>query len=219
MKLHTTIALIIYLLSEGSLGVCPQGNPSILKKDRKYTMAFSYPSVVMIESECALCTGFVVRRGVIATAAHCTRFLGEHQQAFINGVSKTFVVVWKPKGMADYTKNDVALLTGDTANLSPLALANRDLETGRCGSMGWGGRADKNGHQYSKITLCRLTGQKDNAGLLLIQGDVDHGDSGGPVLTEEGKVIGINESIAGYDIPLFWATPVSSLKRALRELK
>lgn len=198
-------------------GVCPDGPPTIFKTRRRNVVPFEHPSVVFIRAECSACSGFVVRPGIVATASHCTRFLGEHQDVFVNGKPHVFQVISRWKGNPDFTIHDVALLKGNTEDLVPFDLAENDNEEGPCGSLGWGGLEGPKG-PYEKVALCRLSGQKTPDGMLVIMGDIDHGDSGGPVVDSEGKVVGINEAISEFDIPVFWATPVSSLKNALKKL-
>lgn len=210
MKLFLSIIVFVAL-------VCPP-HPHNAFKLRPHSRISEMPQVVLITSPCSRCSGFVVANGFVATAAHCASFKGERLDVtFTNGKTEQFTVVVFKKNFRGFSPEDVAILKGPTLGIHPIPLVKPHKGAQWCVTMGWGGELGKDGNPVQRVSLCRLDDKHyDRAGLIAGHGEVDHGDSGGPTLIDRGA-IGLNESIAAFDLPLFWSVPSSSISAALRE--
>ena len=199
---------------------CGPHTETHFKTVRRYTSPSHVGSIVLLESECSRCSGFVAAKGLVVTAAHCTNFVGEKLEVFYeNGQKRNFRVIVRKPNFRAFTNEDVAVVAGDTLNYVALPLAPKPFQPGMCVAFGYGGPGIPPGHPVQQGTLCRNAGDKDKDGMLVLWGSIDHGDSGGPVGNAQAQVIGINESIAGWDLPLFWTVPSTAIAEALRKAK
>lgn len=145
--------------------------------------------VVRIEADSAVCTGVIVAKNRIATAAHCFGY----PRTIRNKVTVVFEDGRTDTGHAlkigdPNSPTDVAIVMVDTSNIEPLVLRPRAISgPDYCFFIGYGGDFGKN---EMPCYASRLIKEK-NRDLIEVLGPIIPGDSGGPVLGRRGEVIGI----------------------------
>lgn len=162
-----------------------------------------------------VCTGWLAFDDIIVTAAHCIR--GDMDDIY-------FVEFWDHKidGFklvymgTPGTETDIAILVGDTRDIEPFEIAlKKPGWMTYIYSLGYGPTP----HQWTTDGLyiekaCTKTGCEHYLGLRAIPGD-----SGGPVLNNEGKVFGIiHSSFWPYGIGISIAAPTTKLIQILTDL-
>lgn len=148
------------------------------------------------------CTGFVIGKNLIATAAHCV-----DSPLYIEiagaGVELEVLAAGEP-GSA----TDVALLEGPTGSIKPLELGDLELPTA-CFFYGFAGGRQEN------LMPCFLYSQ-EVGGVIGGMGEVRPGDSGGPVLGRDGKVIAIIFAGSFMNSRQVYVAPVSALRELIK---
>jgi hypothetical protein len=206
---------VSYLLaSVGLLGLAqePRGCPTEHSKLKPYrnTHLVQLPGVVKIKEDCGMCTGWVAAPGIIITAQHC---LGVNMTAVFEGLPghpESQLTVERAGSYPIDEASDILILKGDTRGVTPFKLAipsSGDL----CLAAGYGGIDN-----HEKVTACIYTGQKDPfCDLQLFLGDIDYGDSGGPILNRNEEVIGMSVQLNIEGKRLFYSVPVLSIQALL----
>jgi len=164
---------------------------------RRPEVSVASPRVVIINDEC---TGFILADGYVGTANHCMEpaeknVLGDKQTVtFFDGSKEVFTLI--AKGNAD--EKDYALLRGSTHGIapSPVAMLSPAVD-GVVRAVGYGG-GDR-GLNTLHMTVGAYEGEYE--GYMKSAIVVLPGDSGGPLLDEEGNICGINVR-TGYPIPI-----------------
>ena len=148
----------------------------------------------------AQCSGFIMQlhpneKPYVITANHCVDVNGA-EVVFFDGSSRHFDFI--SHGDDEANGEDWAILEGDTQNILPLQPADKDvhfpiitLYVGR--------------DQYIMPVL--VSGYEGEMDSFIIIGRVQPGDSGGALLSEDGKVLGIIHSSAPID-DLGFAGPI-----------
>lgn len=127
------------------------------------------------------CTGWVAAKDVLVTAAHCADSPAP-VYALIKGHTTKFKKMYLG---VSATEHDVAVLAGDTRDITPLPLADKLPELpAMCFWVGYAGEPQ------SKLMPGMLRHFEPD-GMLSGIGQGRGGDSGGPILGEGGKVIGL----------------------------
>lgn len=165
---------------------------------RRPEVAVTSPRVVIVNDEC---TGFILADGYVATANHCmepadTNKPGDKQiVTLFDGSKETFTLV--AKGNAD--EKDYALLKGNTHGIAPapVALLSPPVDS-TVRAVGYGG--GQSGLNSLHMTIGAYEGEYP-PGYMKSSIVVLPGDSGGPLLDEEGNICGINVR-TGYPIPV-----------------
>jgi S1-C subfamily serine protease len=206
------VMLLVSSLCQGY--TCPPKNPFKRHTPRvRETTKTAIPSVVFLDMDCGGCTGFVVKPGVVITAAHCVDDLDEHLTiVFVDGYRSPATRLRVGNRFADQSQ-DIAILKADTHGVTPLELETGIYAPTKCASIGYGME------HTQKASMC-YGGIRTAHNLGIYMGKIDYGDSGGPVVNNKGKVIGENNSI--YDDyplenpPVFWAVPVENIHKMLK---
>lgn len=171
---------------------------------------------VVIEGQCYThhCTGFIVKNGVYVTATHCFESTEDNIFALLIDGRTVPLHLVKLGDLSKDPRKDVAVMTGNTEGVNPLHLLSKvPGKTQRCRSIGYGTEG------YQKETTC-VGGVKKPTGEYAFLGKVDHGDSGGPVLDQDGNVIAEQVAIStllGEDDPLFFAIGAEDLQAFIHE--
>lgn len=159
----------------------------------------------------SFCTGSIIGENLILTAAHCVQ-PGEFF-AKINGKLEVVKRVLFNGKSASVT--DVALLEVHTQGIKPLPLSDGKTEYPQmCFFIGFAGTEDR------KIMPCAMLFRNSQDGAVGY-GQARGGDSGGPVLGQDGAVIGIvwGRTTAHYIRPeYFYVTPLESIQAALKAI-
>jgi S1-C subfamily serine protease len=175
--------------------------------DRTY-MYSDIDHVVSIEMLQGRCSGTVIAKGLVATAAHCvaknelvTVFAeewaeGEVFEAIFSGI---------PGG-----RWDVAILKGNTRDIVPAVLATSLDGPQGCFFFGYAGT------EIEMMMPCYLHSDVGPIGILGV-GEARPGDSGGGVFGANGLMIGITWGSNMVDETV--VVPIQELHTALKELK
>lgn len=168
------------------------------------------PSVVTIRTERALGTGFVIAKGFVATNFHVVR--GARRVAIQTADEK---VLDEVTVVGFDARRDLAVLRVRDLHLRPLRLANRDLEIGEhvvaIGNPVGLERTVSDG----VVSAMRHVGMAHD--LIQISAPISHGSSGGPVLDDRGRVIGVATRMATEGQNLNFATPAGYLPAIAEE--
>lgn len=194
---------------------CEQPNEFQKRPPRdRITKDTNIPSVVEITTECGSCTGVVIGEGLFVTAAHCIEDKAKHIKAvFVNKSVSDLKLIKKGETHDNpYTDIlDLAVLSGDTKGIPEIEIEQSCGVVQRCISFGYGME------QRQKISPC-LGGKPNQFGVFIYIGKIDRGDSGGPVIGEAGKIIGIQTGIAGdFDKAVMFVIPSCVLYQFLSE--
>lgn len=166
-------------------------------------------NVVLVLMEAGKCSGSVVGKDLVLTAAHCVEKLGEEVQVvFENSVSEKFVTVYIGE---PGSRNDVALLSGKTHGVKPLAVSEEPLDLpGSCMFYGYAGT------KVQMLMPCFLI---EDVGPMGIRGVAEAfpGDSGGPVIGRDGALIGVTWGGLSATM-LYFVAPAESVLKAIRSL-
>lgn len=188
-------------------------------------LAAASQSVLQIVGSAEQCSytsegsGFLLDGGLVATNAHVVAGVNTPTLLALDGQAVTGRVVYLDQ------ERDIALIAAPALDLTPLTLVGTEVPAGSTVSfMGYpGGGAFKNlpatvqGLGYTK-TVDAQTGQTNPSRLVYqLAADVQQGNSGGPVLTEDGQVMAMifaksTQGQTGY------AVPASDIAEALTQV-
>jgi hypothetical protein len=209
--------LLILLLSYMAFGQsfatpnCPHF--SWQEPQSRFTFDTHIPNIVQILTNCSSCTGFVVGKNRFITAAHCFEGHGltKIHAVFFNGY-KTELTLIKRGSRFTRDDEDVAVLSGDTGNISPFSISNQCRKPESIIECGYG---------INHVQKCTLGfgGRKDRqypSGMYTFKGHAEYGDSGGPVINEEGRVVGMITQLAVGGSDTFFCVPSSKLLEYLK---
>lgn len=188
-------------------------------------LAAASQSVLQIVGSAEQCSytsegsGFLLDGGLVATNAHVVAGVNTPTLLALDGQAVTGQVVYLDQ------ERDIALIAAPALKLNPLTLVGTEVPAGSTVSfMGYpGGGAFKNlpatvqGLGYTK-TVDAQTGQTNPSRLVYqLAADVQQGNSGGPVLTEDGQVMAMifaksTQGQTGY------AVPASDIAEALTQV-
>lgn len=137
-------------------------------------------SIVRIETGIGTCTGFVVGLTRIVTAEHCVN------DTPITVSGQTSSMRWVSPARVIKVDEDFALLDIHPMDLKPLMLAKDVKQGDEIFTFGFarGSRL---------IVYSRLVADR-NDGMLVLDGPITPGMSGGPVINAQGEVVGLNQS-------------------------
>jgi hypothetical protein len=211
--MYKEVMLFSLLTATAILGACPRSNQRQTPLPRVFVPTNIVP-VVQIQTECGSCTGWIVKRNTFVTAAHC--FGGPHNKiraVFTDKKTRRLSLSWL--GNEYIPTEDTAILKGDSRDIKPL-----EIETAvpkvptMCLSIGYGIEG------FQKASPCVAGPTSLSPGTLYLyqmRGDVDFGDSGGPVLNKDGKVIGETVIKEQDDATTFYVVPNSFLIERILE--
>lgn len=173
--------------------------------------------VIKLETDVGRCSGWIANDGVVITAGHCTINAKTFKVTFENGKTSQCSLLKTKFDFLDYLMGkvgtDVSILSCQTYNLQPLIFGYVKNKLEACNSYGYGGDTP-----VQKYTQCYVGSTlPDDESKMTFFGDVDYGDSGGPVIDSDGFVIGMNNQITTNGIPEFFSIPVEKIQRALDE--
>lgn len=215
MKLFSFVFACFFICSVafGESKCQPQDSFHKLRPKVRVTFPTDIESIVSIETECERCTGWVAGPNVIVTAAHCFEDSHEHITATFVDKHKVPLTLVKLGNEREHSGQDVAILKGNTGNVPAIEIEKDCSEHLQpCMSIGYGPQ------NTQKSVACyggRPVPQMD--GLFVYAGEVDRGDSGGPVINSKGKVIGVQVSITEDMRPVFFAVPSCTVSKFLNE--
>ncbi|MCI0683909.1 MAG: trypsin-like peptidase domain-containing protein [Gemmataceae bacterium] len=155
--------------------------------------------------------GFVVAAdGLIATNLHVIGDARPITVQLADGTKHDVVAVH-----ASDRSHDLALVKIDAKNLKPLSLGNSDaIKVGQAiAALG-----HPRGLEHSVVAGV-LSGKRDVEGIPMLQiaMPIEQGNSGGPVLDQQGRVIGVVTMKSLVTANLGFAVPVNALKTILRK--
>lgn len=140
------------------------------------------PQVVHVQIGNWQCTGFVAKAGYVVTANHCFAGQASAKVTFYDGSVETFVV----KAHGDQYGEDYAILQGRTGGITPFQLSFAPpKDKTKCHIVGYTGTPSQH------LTYCEVVGGRTYYGLYSMFAEVLPGDSGSPVISDNGEVIGI----------------------------
>jgi hypothetical protein len=194
---------------------CPTEDLFITKDQKpkaRFTQLVSNESLVWLRLGCpGGCSGFIVGKNLVMTSAHCTKGSPLSFVNFSDGKMALGISIAIGEYSGD-VENDWALLQVDTQNRKPLLLACFSPKVNETGSdLTCGGRDWPKQQSYTIKFNGTEKGQND----IILKGPIDHGDSGSPVLNSSGNVVGIVSQLTTLDSQEGFATPLSSLRKAL----
>lgn len=168
------------------------------------------PAIVRLREICGHgCSGVVIAKGLVLTAAHCTRNSPFAFVRFENDMASPGIVI--AQGSAALTTTDWALIKADTGDIEPLKLACSEHypQSGvdaTCGGKDWPYQ------QEFPVNIVGIVSEYPGVQYLSVHGPIDHGDSGSPILDMHGDIIGIVSRGIGNDNE---AIPLSVLRAIL----
>lgn len=178
-------------------------------------------SVVRIDATVTRCSrmqegsGFVVAPGLVVTNAHVVVGSSRVDIRKDRLRSRAEVVAFDPE-------RDLAVLATDTADLTPLALADAPLRRGSEGAvagypLGGPYRAEPARVREAVIARGRDIYDEDpvRRSIYTLRSDIEHGNSGGPLLTTEGEVAGVVFARSYDDPSIGYALRPSELEPVL----
>lgn len=141
--------------------------------------------IVKITDGNGVCSGFVVDRNYVITAAHCIGFFSRKFLVF-NSYMSIAKLVGMDRGL------DIAVLSGDFSKFSSRrskfytnGMENKKEKYKACGY--------PRGQRFLYCAKLKLDGKHGNFNLAM--GDIFHGMSGGPVVDQDGNVVGVISAI------------------------
>lgn len=167
------------------------------------------PSVVQIETQFGLGSGFVYEAGHVLTAAHVVEGADEVAIRFADGRQATGRVV------GGDTSKDIAVIEVDTSGIpaAPMAL-DTDPVVGQL-AVALGSPWDLEGTVTAGIVSAvdqAIPGQNGPQAMLQTDAPINPGNSGGPLADRSGRVIGVNVEIftfTGANSGVGFAVPIS----------
>jgi hypothetical protein len=162
------------------------------------------PSTVVVRSGDSAGTGFFVRRDLIATNAHVIADAGKVEVLFADGRTKRVKVQRRDPWL------DLALLYGDGVEAPPLPLGDAAaVEQGL--PVYFYGSPEGLDFTLSRALVSHPERAVRGLSLLQLDGNVNPGNSGGPLLDEQGRVLGIVTARVEGALGLGFALPVNYL--------
>lgn len=167
------------------------------------------PSVVQIETEFGLGSGFVYEDGHVLTAAHVVEGADEVAVRFADGRQAVGRVV------GGDTSKDIAVIEVDTAGIpaAPMALDSEPV-VGQL-AVALGSPWDLEGTVTAGIVSAvdqAVPGQNGPQAMLQTDAPINPGNSGGPLADRSGRVIGVNVEIftfTGTNSGVGFAVPIA----------
>jgi S1-C subfamily serine protease len=208
-------------------GVVQVTSTSVVKLDSGNPFGFQIPGFQQQETQRALGSGFVIdKAGHIVTNYHVIAGAKSVEVSFSNHDSMKARIVGKDPG------TDIAVLKVDARSraLTPLTLGNSDL-------LRVGDAVVAIGNPFGLdrsvtagiVSALQREIQAPNSYAIdhVIQTDaaINHGNSGGPLLNAEGKVIGVNAQIetgsndgSGGNVGIGFAIPIDTVRSVVAQL-
>lgn len=174
----------------------------------------SLPNVVAIQADDNGCTGWIAAKNTYVSAAHC--FEGKPRwilATFEDGKVARLKLLYKGTTPAQ----DFAILSGNTFGITPIPFSQSAFQLPTpCVFIGYGPlrRQDAMPCLGSKLELQNPV----LFGLVAIFGEVDHGDSGGPVLVKPFAVVGIAVRMFEHNLPGGYIVSAAYIQAKLHEL-
>jgi hypothetical protein len=163
-----------------------------------------HPLVVLMSNDHGSCTGFVVERGLIATAGHCIKATSKYQEVtFIDGHHTPYKIISYAENVV--TREDWALVMADTGSLPHYGLDPLGVKQFSF--------VEHVGHPLGDPEEYEVFGMYMSAvGFMQIYASYAvPGESGSPVINEAGSVVGILTR-TGYPAPIMEACTIEKLK-------
>lgn len=185
---------------------CPTDVDHSPAKTNRQTLETKIPNIVKLEFSCGRCTGFIIGKNKFLTASHCTAWPSLKIVAVFYDGRKSELKLVKAGDYINKPDEDIAILTGNSYGIEPMELAQGCPLPQQCGSFGYG--------QDGKQKAVRCYGGQpvpSSDGLWVFAGEIDHGDSGGPICNLNGDVLGMQVSMAREGKPIFFAVPSCKL--------
>jgi hypothetical protein len=161
----------------------------------RLTLPVEPPALVyMVIDDAHQCSGFIIKEGYILTAGHCVDHNPKEIRVKLwDGNFEIFTVFKSSYEEGNFQHQDWAILKGNTRGLRPLEPSLEPQPASP--AFAFTGR-----HFHRLMTPGALIGIRklhDDSEELLLVIDFKHGDSGGPVIGSDGKVIGITTGMGG----------------------
>lgn len=207
---HFLILAFVCVIAGAAM--CPPGDPHQRHTPKlRDSVPTHFPSIVSIRMKCGRCTGWVVEKNTFFTAAHCFDDGATTATAVFEDGRESKLILIKKGDRFKLMGDDMAVLKGDDRGAPALRLAPEIPKAHfKCLSLGYGMET------VQKAVAC-YGARAAFEGLYGFAGEVDFGDSGGPVLTTHGEVAGIQVSIEADDAPVFFVVPVETIHKFLHE--
>lgn len=187
----------------------------ITMKVNRPTARTHHKSVVRVSFECSGCTGWVIKKNYVMGASHCLGKVPGSMEVvvkYINGGTSKGVIVKYTDYETDIGwPNDILLIKTNTGHTPPLKLA-KTSEVGKCFSYGYG-----MDHIQKRVRCENFGPGHDSDGMDVLRGDIDHGDSGGPIVNLKNEVIGMNEALSNLSRTVFYSIPVEFIHKFMNE--
>jgi len=181
------------------------------------------PSVVYIEnSDGSSGSGFIISTdGYIMTNAHVVTGFDTTNITLSSGAEYVGNIVGRNE------KVDVAIVKIDATNLQPASLGNSDQVQQGDDVFAFGYPFGISGDVDFKNGTVSRWQMIDGTNYIEISAQIEHGNSGGPLVNNQGKVVGINEflidpnSVSGIELgeSLKFAMPINTAKALISALE
>lgn len=163
----------------------------------RYEKVTAFPQVVRLRMPNASCSGFIIAKNIIMTAAHCVARMEKDSDVLVyfQGGRKTLAKVLVVGSPEDISK-DFAVLSADTADITPFKVAKHRPKVGTFTlSLG---HPDGDEFQFSSIGKVVIS----EGGVVTVAGVVYPGESGGALISVETfEVVGLI-SRTGRPVPI-----------------
>lgn len=208
---------LIFLLTLGAFTPAPAPRaPFPAEGAIRSTAPSSYSQYVLVEMGFGRCSGTVVKKDIVLTAAHCVDDMPEGAPVKVTFTgsqkreTRAFIPVWVGTRLSG---EDIALLQGDTGDVQPLAVAITPPV------FPFPTYYVSNRTRQEVVPAAVLEPLFEDKGVIIVLfADTWPGDSGSALLNQRGEVIGVVFAYSPKHPHSGYATSFEPILKALREI-